>query len=169
MTSDILVAIVRGISDISMIANAYKDYDNEFPGREAAEHVFRKALRSIHDQIGSVVRTTRFRRMAWFYSLMVCVCDALEGIPAGMGPSKLQPGESVRLRMKDLDDALKVPDPPQGLTDLYSTLSRATSHVRERRIRHEHFYNLLTLPDEAWDIWWQDIGGAEAIKRFRLF
>ena len=168
LTSDILVAIVRGISDISMITNVYKEYDNEFPDREAAEQVFRDALRSIHDQMGSVVSATRFRRRAWFYSLMVSACDALEGIPAGMGPSKLQPGDSVGSRMLDIHDVLKVPEPPKGLSDLHSTLSRATSHVRERRIRHEHFYNLLTLPDAAWDHRWKQLGGAEAIKRLRL-
>ena len=169
LTSDVLVAVVRGISDISIISNVYEDYDNDFPNREAAERVFRYALSSIRDQMGPIVRATRFRRRAWFYSLMVCVCDALEGIPAGMGPSKLQPGESLGPRMRDLDDVLKLSEPPEGLTDLHSTLSRATSHVRERRIRHEHFYNLLTLPDAAWDCRWQKLGGAEAIERIRLF
>ena len=31
LTSDVLVAVVRGTSDISMIANVYRDYDDEFP------------------------------------------------------------------------------------------------------------------------------------------
>ena len=168
LTSDVLVAVVRGISDISMIANVYKDYDDEFPNREAAESVFRNALQSILNQMGPTVRATRFRRIAWFYSLMVSVCDVLEGIPAGMGPGILQPGESVCSRMQDLHEVLKSPEPPEGLAELHSTLSRATSHVRERRIRHEHFYNLLTLPDAAWDHRWQKLGGPEAIKKFRL-
>ena len=168
LTSDILVAFVRGISDISLIANAYKEYDNEFPQRGVAEQVFRDALWSIHSLMGSVVRATRFRRRAWFYSLMVSACDALEGIPAGMGPSKLQPGDSVGSRMLDIHNVLKAPEPPEGLYDLHSTLSRATSHVRERRIRHEHFYNLLTLPDAAWNLRWEELGGAEAIRNLRL-
>ena len=168
LTSDILVAVIRGISDISMIANLYKDYDNEFPGRDEVERLFRRSFHSIREQMGPVVRATRFRRRAWFYSLMVCVCDVLEGIPAGMGPSELQPKESLGHRMRDLDDVLKMQDPPEGLNDLHSTLSRATSHVRERRIRHEHFYDLLTLPDAAWNIRWQVLGGADAIKTIRL-
>ena len=168
LTSDILVAVIRGISDISMIANLYKDYDNEFSERKDVEHLFRKALHSIREQMRPVVRATRFRRRAWFYSLMVCVCDVLEGIPSGMGPSELQPKESLGPRMRDLDDVLKLQDPPEGLSDLHSTLSRATSHVRERRIRHEHFYEMLTLPDAAWDLRWQELGGADAIKTIRL-
>ena len=168
LTSDIIVAVVRGISDISMIANVYKDYDDEFQNREAVERVFRNALRSIQDQIGPIVRATRFRRIAWFYSLMVSTCDVLEGIPAGMGPGILQTGESVCSRMQDLHEVLKAPEPPEGLAELHATLSRATSHVRERRIRHEHFYNLLTLPDGDWDHRWQELGGAEVIKKTRL-
>ena len=163
-----LLSIVRGISDISMISRLYEDYDNEFPNREAGERVFRNALRSISGQMGPMVRSTRFRRRAWFYSLMVSTCDVLEGIPGGMGPSTLQSEESVRLRMQDLHDVLKAPEPLQGLSDLHSTLSRATGHVRERRIRHEHFYDLLTLPDKAWEHRWQELGGAEAIARIRL-
>ncbi len=169
LTSDVLVAIVRGISDISMISKLYKEYDDDFPNREAVERVFRNALRSIQDEMGSIVRSTRFRRTAWFYSLMVAACDVLEGIPAGMGPGTLQPGESVCSRMRDLDEVLKVLEPPEGLSELHSTLSRATSHVRERWIRHEHFYNLLTLPDEAWNRRWQELGGANVIERIRLF
>ena len=168
LTSDILVAIVRGISDISMIANVYQENDDEFPEREAVGQVFRDALWFVSDQIGSVVQTTRFRRMAWFYSLMVSACDALTGIPAGMGSGELQQGDSVGLRMRDIHDVLKASEPPAGMSDLHSTLSRATGHVRERRIRHEHFYNLLTLPDPAWDLRWQELGGAEAIQKVRL-
>ena len=168
LTSDVLVAIVRGISDSSMIANVYRDYDDEFPNREEVERIFRSALRSILDQMGPIVRATRFRRIAWFYSLIVSVCDVLEGIPTGMGPSILQPGESVCSRMLDLHEVLKAVEPPEGLAELHSTLSRATSHVRERRIRHEHFYTLLTLSDAAWDHRWQQLGGAEAIKKSRL-
>lgn len=169
LTSDVLVAIVRGISDVSMISRVYKDYDNDFPNREAAGCLFRHALTAIRDQMGPVVRATRFRRMAWFYSLMVSTCDVLEGIPTGMGPGTLQPGESVSSRMVDLDEVLKEPEPPEGLAELHSTLSRATSHVRERRIRHEHFYNLLTLSDTAWDDRWQELGGTAVIKKKRLF
>lgn len=168
LTSDILVAIVRGISDISMIAKLYKEYDNEFPKRETVERLFRNALLSIQGQLGTVVRATRFRRRAWFYSLMVSVCDVLEGIPGGLGPSSLQPTDSVSTRMRDLHDVLKLPEPPRGLSDLHATLSRATSHVGERRTRHEHFYNLLTLPDAAWDDRWHELGGAEVIKKIRL-
>ena len=168
LTSDVLVATVRGISDISTIAKVYQDYDDHFPNSESAKRVFRNALRSILDKMGPIVRSTRFRRRAWFYSLMVSACDVLEGIPTGMGPGVLQPGESVCSRMQDLHDVLKAPEPPEGLSDLHSTLSRATSHLRERRIRHDHFYNMLTLPDAAWDQRWQKLGGAEAIKSFRL-
>ena len=169
LTSDVLVALLKGISDISAISDVYREYDREFPNKLKVERAFRNALQSVQKEMAPVVRATRFRRMAWFYSLMVCVCDVLEGIPRGMGPGNLQSGETINKRMRDLDDVLKLPVPPAGLTELHSTLSRATSHVRERRIRHEHFFDLLTLPEAAWNLRWQDLGGADAIERIRLF
>ena len=168
LASDVLVAIIKGISDISAIASVYKEYDDEFTAAETVSHLFRSALQSIREHLSPVVRSTRFRRRAWFYSLMVSMCDVLQGIPGGMGANALQSGESVGLRMLDLHHVLKLPEPPEGLASLHATLSRATSHVHERRIRHEHFYNLLSLPDTAWNGHWEDLGGAEAIRKLRL-
>jgi hypothetical protein len=156
MTSDIIVAIVRGISDISAISRAYEDFDSDFPAKELAVSAFRTTLSFVTENLREAVRSTRFRTLAWFYSLMVATADAKVGIPGGEGPSNLQLGEDLSRRMCNIDEALKQKEPPTGLADLHDTLSRATSHVRERRIRHSHFFEMLTLSGQDWrDRWAQ--------------
>jgi hypothetical protein len=157
MTSDILVAIVRGISNLSDIRKAYEDFDNEFPAMDSAMQTFRVALSFVREHLVEAVKTTRFRRLAWFYSLMVATTDAHMGIPRGDGPKELQPGEQLSQRMHEIHEALNQTETPSGLRDLYDTLSRATSHARERRIRHEHFFKMLTLPLTAWNDRWAQL------------
>ena len=161
MTSDILVAIVRGISNLSDIRKAYKDFDDELPAMESAMQTFRVALSFVREHLAEAVKTTRFRRLAWFYSLMVATADAHMGIPRGDGPKELQPGEQLRQRMHEIHEALNQTEPPSGLRDLHDTLSQATSHVRERRIRHEHFFKMLTLPLTAWNDRWAELTSTE--------
>lgn len=157
LTSDVLVAIVRGVSDITDIPAAYRDFDDEFPGEEAASRTFRAALSVMTEELSEALRTTRFRRRAWFYSLMVAVADAKAGIPGGLGPAQLRSGEEVGGRMRGLDEALKPVEPPTGLANLRSALSRATSHVPERRVRHEQFFWMLTLPERSWRERWSQL------------
>ncbi len=40
-TSDVLVAIIKGIRDITEIGRAYKEFNKDFPGREIASGTFR--------------------------------------------------------------------------------------------------------------------------------
>ena len=157
MTSDIIVAIVRGISDISAIIRAYKDFDPDFPAKELAVSAFRTTLSFVTENLREVVRSTRFRTLAWFYSLMVAVADAKVGIPDGNSASLLQPKDDLYRRMYAVDEALKQTEPPRGLADLYDTLSRATSHVRERRIRHSYFFKMLTLSEQDWRDYWNQL------------
>ena len=154
MTSDIIVAIVRGISDISAISRVYKEFDPDFPAKELAVSAFRTTLSFVTENLREAVRITRFRTLAWFYSLMVAVADAKVGIPDGNGASLLQPKDDLYRRMYAVDKALKQTEPPPGLADLYDTLSRATSHVRERRIRHSYFFKMLTLSEQDWGSYW---------------
>jgi hypothetical protein len=156
MTSDILVAIVRGISDINEIAKAYKDFNPEFPMKESAMTTFRTTLSFVTEHLSEAVKTTRFRRLAWFYSLMVATADAKVGIHNGDGPCELQPGAELRRRMMNIHEVLNQKEPPEGIADLHATLSQSTSHVRERKIRHDHFFKMLTLPKPIWrDRWAQ--------------
>lgn len=157
MTSDIIVAIVRGISDISAITRAYKDFDLDFPAKELAVSAFRTTLSFVTENLREAVRSTRFRTLAWFYSLMVAVADAKVGIPDGNGASHLQPRDELSRRMYAVDEALKQTEPPPGLADLHDTLSRATSHVRERRIRHSYFFKMLTLSEQNWCSYWDQL------------
>src|SRR5439155_4952254 len=129
LTSDVLLAIVEGVSDITAIPAAYEKYDREFPGRERASSVFRESLSFITEQVPEGVRTTRFRNRAWFYSLMVSVADALTGIQKGQGPKQLRPAADNWGRMRAIDETLRTVELPPGLAELYAALSRATSHV----------------------------------------
>jgi hypothetical protein len=157
MTSDIIVAIVRGISEISAIPRAYKDYDSDFPAKDLAMSAFRTTLSFVTENLRKAVKSTRFRTLAWFYSLMVAVADAKVGIPDGSGPSQLQPKDDLCRRMYAIDEALRQTEPPPGLADLHDTLSRATSHVRERRIKHSYFFKMLTLSERDWCSYWDQL------------
>jgi hypothetical protein len=157
LTSDVLVAIVDGISDITDITRAYKRYDDEFPRREFAEESFRKTLTFIAKELPEVTRKTRFRNRAWFYSLMVAVADTIVGINDGKGPGKMRPTREIQKRMFDLDAALKPVMLPPGLGALNDALSRQTSHIPPRKVRHDHFYALLNLPEESWNERWKQL------------
>jgi len=160
MTSDVLVAIVQGISDIDKIPTAYNHFDDEFPGMELAQKTFRDTLSFLSEQTSEAIRTTRFRRLSWFYSLMVAAADAKAGIPNGAGPLQLQSGHELCRRMHDINKSLTLEqgtEPPPGLAELHATLSRATSHVKERLIRHEHFFKMLTLPEARWRNRWAQL------------
>jgi len=135
LASDVIVAMVRGISDIKWIKTLYKDYDDEFPQKDQIEHEFSSSLGYIAENLEQPVRSTRFRRVAWFYSLLVAITDAIHGIPQGLGPHSMESGAVIASRMYQLDEALKSPEPPSGLQDLHSTLSRSTVHTRERNMR----------------------------------
>jgi hypothetical protein len=157
LTSDVLVAIVDGISDITSIDGAYEKYDEMFTKRKFAEDAFRKTLPFIAEQLAEVVRKTRFRNRTWFYSLMVAVADTIVGVNNGKGPGKIRPASEIQKRMFALDAALKSVMLPPGLTELNNALSRQTSHIPPRRIRHEHFYDLLNLPEESWNEKWKQL------------
>jgi hypothetical protein len=157
LTSDVLVAVIDGISDITDITRAYKKYEDDFPRGKFAEDTFRKTLSFIASELPEAVRKTRFRNRTWFYSLMVATADTLVGITDGKGPGKIRPTSEIQKRMFDLDAALKPVMLPPGLGQLNDALSRQTSHIPPRRIRHEHFYALLNLPAKLWNERWQQL------------
>lgn len=155
LTADILVALVWGISDIVDIAKAFDELDDSFPRKDSARSSFKRTLEYVSGELGETVRETRFRRKAWFYSLMVAAADAISGIPNGAGRAVLRRTTEVSKRMRDLDEALIPVEPPEGLAELKGALSRATSHPSERRVRHVHFYRMLTLSGRAWRNEWE--------------
>jgi len=157
MTSDIMVALIQGISDMTEIRKIYNDFDDEFPNKEHIMTTFRTTLSLVSEHFSEAVRTTRFRRLAWFYSLMVAVADATVGIPNGSGSRGIQSGTELCQRMVSIDEALKQEEPPLGLKELHDTLSRSTSHVTERRIRHSYFFEMLTLSEQDWDSYWNQL------------
>jgi len=88
---------------------------------------------------------------------MVAIADAKVGIPNGNGPRGMESGEELYQRMLNIDAALKQEERPPGLKDLYDTLSQATSHVAERRIRHSYFFKILTLSKQDWRDYWDQL------------
>ena len=157
LTSDVLVAIIDGISDITDITEAYNRYDQDFPKQKRAEATFRKTLSYVTDKLAEAVRETRFRNRTWFYSLMVATADTLDGIDDGKGPGKPQPASEIRKRMFDLDSALRPVLLPPGLGELNEALSRQTSHMPPRKVRHEHFYAMMNLDATDWKERWEKL------------
>lgn len=155
LTSDVIVAIVNGISDITDIDLAYARYDDDFPKRKFAEDTYRKTLSYIAKNLSEVVPKTRFRNRTRFYSLMAAVADTLVGINDGKGPGKIRAAEEIQKRMFDLDAALRPVLLPPGLGPLNEALSRQTSHIPPRRVRHEHFYAVLNLSQREWEERWE--------------
>lgn len=153
LTSDVLAATVEGISDITKISVAYQKYDAEFDNRQEKSHQFRAMLSWLVNELSGTIKVTKFRSRAWFYSLAVAAADALYGIPGGMGPRQVRPSSEIMDRMSELDTALRstaLADLPAGLTRLHEALSRATSHVPERKVRHDFFFAMLTQPAGKW-------------------
>ena len=158
LTSDILVALVEGISDITDISKAYEKYDQKFLKRKTSIRRFKRSLLWLESNLSDSVRTTNFKRKTWFYSLTVAVADALSGIPKGRGPKKIIKTSEVIKRMTVLNDALKTGDTavlPAGLARLQRALSRQTSHIPPRKVRHQFFFAMLTSPDANWDKAWK--------------
>ncbi len=153
LTSDVLVALVQGISDITEIATAYKDFDVEFPQKGEASKQFRAMLAWLVSELSDTIRVTKFRSRAWFYSLAVATADALYGIPKGVGSRSVRPSSEIKDRMSKLDGTFRSVEPtnlPRGLASLHEALSRATSHVPQRKVRHDFFFAMLTLPEGKW-------------------
>jgi hypothetical protein len=158
LTSDVLVAIVQGISDITDIPVAYEQYDAEFEGRQEASDQFKATLSWIKNQFVRTVPNSKFKSRAWFYSFFVAAADVLQGIPHGLGPAEPREAGEIAERMSELSNTLKATelrDLPAGLTDLQEALSRATSHIPQRKVRHEFFFNMMTQTNRAWKAMWE--------------
>jgi hypothetical protein len=154
LTSDVLVAIIEGISDITYIPIAYKKYDEKFSRRDEVAEAFRNSLSFIATALPEAVRRTKFKSRTRFYSLMVAVADAMVGIPNGEGVRRLCAKDQIERRMFAMDAALRAEQPPAGIASLVEAFSRATSHIPQRRVRHDHFYAMLTLSESAWHEAW---------------
>ena len=161
MTSDVLAAMLKGITDIAYLSSVYREYDDDLPNREHLEETFRKVIRFIRSDLMQTVRTTKFRLQVRTYSLMVGLADAFAGIPNGLGPKEVQDGGVIRRRMVALDNALRPTEVPDGLAELKRALTSATSHVRERSVRNDHIVNMLSLPESEWNSRWRQLTNQE--------
>ena len=154
MTSDVLAAMLKGITDIAKLSAVYKEFDDELPQHDELERRFREIIGFIRCQLIDAVRATKFRLQVRTYSLMVALADSLNGIPGGFGPLPVRPGPEICTRMMQVDDALKPAEVPAGLAELKKSLTSATSHVREREVRNNHFVKMLSMTNEDWQEHW---------------
>ena len=157
MTSDVLAAMLKGITDISRLSDVYREFDDVLPMQDALEETFRHIMTFISDELIDTVRGTKFRLQVRTYSLMVSLADALKGIPGGLGPVGLRSGSLICQRMVQVDAALRPDEVPPGLAPLKKALTSATSHTPERKRRNEHFVKMLSLSDDEWESRWQDL------------
>ncbi len=77
------------------------------------------------------------------------------------------PGTDIQKRMFEIEHALGLFETPEGLAemelsgtpiglaDLHQALSRATSHIPQRQVRHDHFFALLTAMEGDWRNRWK--------------
>ena len=157
LTSDVLSAKVKGITDIASLNNVYREFDDCLPNQEGLEDTFREIMKYIRKELMDTVRSTKFRLQVRTYSLMVSLADSLSGIPEGLGPVELRPGPDICMRMVEVDERLRPAAVPLGLAALKGALTHGTSHVPERRVRNEHFVKMLSLTDQDWNQHWHDL------------
>lgn len=124
-------------------------YDDEFEERGIVSSTFARSMDTTLE-LASDIRETRFRNRVWFYSTLVALSDAFTGIPGGKGPANLVPKDEIGRRMKLMHEALRHDDVSHPSERLRTALARGTSHVPERRIRHEQFFLMLTAPRDEW-------------------
>lgn len=144
LVSDIIVAISDGISDVNQLDDKYEQYDSDFPKAKIVSEIFNEIMRRAADDFHDVLRASKFHNKVWFYSFAVALADVLDGIPGGLGPNSLGSLPEVVADMEYLSDSMKRNPPPSHLERLKGALTRATSHVGVREIRHEKFYDILT-------------------------
>ena len=157
MTSDVLAAMLKGITDISMLNGIYREFDDNLPEQSEIMETFREIMRFINGELIHSVRNTKFKLQVRTYSLMVSLADSLRGIPEGLGPVPPRSGPVISRRMLQMDDALRPVEVPPGLAGLKRSLTSATSHIPQRRIRNEHLVKMLSFSDRDWESHWHGL------------
>lgn len=109
--SELLLAIHTGIeaSSKSVIDNAYRDYDDDFPKRELHEKRFRETMDSIGQIFGDELSEGEFRATRLFYPLFCAVYHFRFVLPKlGADRAPLKPGDypKVRIALEGVDELI---------------------------------------------------------------
>lgn len=150
-TSDLLGAILGGVTGRSsaQITRLYKDYDQTFAERDAAEADFRDAfeyLAPLFDEVDGLTLPKRFRSTAWFYALFAIATrlsdegrdprnDLSQGLPPTTTGANRPPIDTLAEALAVVDEKVAtrgaLPD------ELSESLRRQTTHKASRlqRIR----------------------------------
>lgn len=80
LTSELVIASIDGIQDRKVIEDYYKEYDDEFPGRDKIVERFKQCIDSIGEIYGEMLPSSYFNGTPWFYSLYCAIYDLLFGL-----------------------------------------------------------------------------------------
>jgi hypothetical protein len=154
--SDLLLAAHEGISAGGQptLDAAYKDYDDELPGRELHEKRFRDTMDIIGAVLGEELAQLEFRAIRLFYPLFCAVYHMKFGLPefdAKRAPIKAADYPKLRIALEAVDELLdriktaetKHKDP--GLTidqrKFYEAFDEHWVHLENRRILTDYICN----------------------------
>lgn len=150
-TSDLLGALIRGVSGRSapQITRLYKDFDENFPQKDAVSADFRNAfdlLSGVYEERLGARLPDRFRSTAWFYPIFATVAglsdegsdprnDYSQGLPPTPNARKLSDLRPLARALTEVDRLIAT----RGALpeDLAEGLRRQTTHKASRlqRIR----------------------------------
>jgi hypothetical protein len=137
--AEVSMALVDGMADSSAarIDAAYRDWDEEFPAREAVI----ARLNLVFDLIGSIkpeaIKETIFSRSPVFYSLIL----VLDGLPT------LPPRVKLEQSLVDIDarfnDSRPAASRPEEDLAFVAACTASTQRIRSRQVRFDYIRSFL--------------------------
>lgn len=80
LTSELVIAGIDGIQDKKIIENYYKEYDDEFSGRDKIKDNFKKCVDTIGEIYAEILPSSYFSGIPLFYTLYCVIYDLLFGL-----------------------------------------------------------------------------------------
>ncbi len=133
--SQLLLAIHEGIREgqKSVIDNAYKKYDDDFPRRRLHERRFRETMDTIGGIVGADLPQLEFRATRLFYPLFCAMFHVKFGLPRLRAPR-------ATLRIADYPKLKRVLEKTSALIDEIKAAEGSTNAV-ELSIEDRRFYD----------------------------
>ena len=137
--SQLLLAIHEGIreSQKTVIDNAYKKYDDEFPRRRLHERRFRETMDTIGGIVGADLPQLEFRATRLFYPLFCAIFHLKFGLPRLHAPR-------ATLRTADYPKLKRVLEKSSALIDEIKAAEGSTNAI-ELSIEDRRFYDAYNV------------------------
>jgi hypothetical protein len=142
LTSELLALIIDGTQHKKdTLEKFYEDYDESFAGYDLTGNKFRSVIDSIDEVLGDELRTTEFRRPAFFYTLFTAFLNRLfpKGQARKASPISLSEKNKIRDRLLHISEAIsqiKEGITPSGFTTAFaSACLKSTDKKNERMER----------------------------------